>query len=332
MLLRAVLPVLGSLALLAGCQSSGWIHDEGAGDPLVGSIQDIAGQRAIDEAALLAELVDADFVLLGESPDNLDHQRLEARLVEELAGRGKPLAAVALEMIDTDQQATLVERLADGGGGGGALDELGTALRWEQRGWRAYDSYRPILAAALTAEAEIVAAGLPRGTVTAIVARGMRALPRAFAERTGLHQPLPPLLAAELDHEIASAHCGALAADLVARMAEAERARTASLADRLAAVTGRGKGVLIAGAPQVRRGWGVPWYLDRLRPGARTVSVAFVEVDRVPEMATGGAAYDYVWLTPGPGPTQDPGCAVPDDTVDQLEARSAPAAMRRMRS
>jgi uncharacterized iron-regulated protein len=219
--------------------------------------------------------------------------------------------------------------LADGNG---SLDELGGALRWEQRGWQAYDSYRPILAAARAADAEIVAAGLPRGAMTAVVARGTRTLPRAFVERTGLHQPLPPLLAAELDQEIASAHCGTLAADLVARMAEAERARTASLADRLAAVTGRGKGILIAGAPQVRRDWGVPWYLDRLRPGARTVSVAFVEVGRVPEMAIEGAAYDFVWFTPGPRPPQEPACAVPDDAIDQLEARREPIVMRRMRS
>ena len=48
--------------------------------------------------------------------------------------------------------------------------------------------------------------------------------------------------------------------------------RDAMMADRLATVAGRAGGVLIAGNGHVRTDRGVPWYLARIRPTARTVS------------------------------------------------------------
>lgn len=320
---RAVLPVLLSLVLLAGCQSTDWIHAHGQGDPLLGSIQDIAGQRAVDERTLLAELERADFVLLGGAHDNLDHHRLQARLVEALGrGGGTTLAAVAFETIETDQQTVLVEQLDRGN-----VAALGQVLHWEQPGGRpALVDYRPILQAAQDAGAEIVAAGLPMATVTAVLSEGPGALPPSFAQRTGLLQPLPPLLAAELDQKIAAAHCGELAPGLVARMADAQRARDASLADRLVTLTGHGQGVLIAGPQHVRKDWGVPWYIERLRPDARTVSIALVEVGRAAEMEVEGSAWDYVWFTTAAGPPQPEGCQDPTGFIEQLEVRRPPTA------
>ena len=122
----------------------------------------VAGQRAVDERTLLAELERADFVLLGGAHDNLDHHRLQARLVEALGrGGGTTLAAVAFETIETDQQTVLVEQLDRGN-----VAALGQVLHWEQPGGRpALVDYRPILQAAQDAGAEIVAAGLPMATV-----------------------------------------------------------------------------------------------------------------------------------------------------------------------
>jgi uncharacterized iron-regulated protein len=322
-MLRAVMSVLAVLTLACGCQSSPeWIHPYGAGHPLAGSIYDVARQSPVDEAALLAELATADFVLLGETHDNLDHHRLEARVVEALGSGERPLTAAAFEMIETDQQAVVVEQLQ---AGDDALARLGAALRWEKRGWPAFEAYRLILVNAHDAGAEIVAAGLPSATVAEVMAEGGRALPQGFAERTGLTRPLPPLLAADLGHEIATAHCGQLEAGLLTRIADAQRAKDASLADRLVTVTGRGRGVLVAGAAHVRKDWGVPWYIENLRPDARTVSIAFVEVDRAREMPTASLAYDYVWFTPAAHPPGSRGCEPAEDEADQIEARGAPA-------
>jgi uncharacterized iron-regulated protein len=57
--------------------------------------------------------------------------------------------------------------------------------------------------------------------------------------------------------------------------------------------------VLIAGNGHVRKDRGVPWYLARLRPGARSVSIGLLEVtDDMLEPAKSPLPYDYVWFTP----------------------------------
>jgi hypothetical protein len=48
----------------------------------------------------------------------------------------------------------------------------------------------------------------------------------------------------------------------------------------------------------VRKDRGVPWYLARLRPGARSVSIALLEVQDDMLKPPTGLPYDYVRLTP----------------------------------
>ena len=99
-----------------------------------------------------------------------------------------------------------------------------------------------------------------------------------MVRRTGLDQSLAPPLAASLTQELREAHCGQLPEPLIAGMFRVQRARDAMMADRLATVAGRAGGVLIAGNGHVRNDWGVPWYLARIRPTARTLSVGMIEV------------------------------------------------------
>lgn len=305
--------------LLAGCRSApDWVHPFGAANSLAGSIYDVREERFISERRLAAALGEADFVLLGESHDNLDHHRLQAHLVETLGRRRGRLAAVAFEMIETTQQPVLVEYLQ---ARPRELAGLGQALVWEQRGWPPFEAYRPIIAAALRSGAEIVAAGLPGKVAGEVVARGFEALPASFVRRTGLSLSLPPGVAAALQQEIAAVHCEDVPGELIRRLARARRAADASLADRLTTVTGRGQGVLIAGAAHVRKDWGVPWYLAHLRPEGRTASLAFVEVGLSARVAPASLAYDYVWFTPAAHPPGQNRGRQPGGPTDQLDTR-----------
>jgi hypothetical protein len=42
----------------------------------------------------------------------------------------------------------------------------------------------------------------------------------------------------------------------------------------------------------------VPWYLARLEPGARVVSIGLLEVQDELRRPPEGLPYDYVWFTP----------------------------------
>ena len=61
-------------------------------------------------------------------------------------------------------------------------------------------------------------------------------------------------------------------------MYQVQRVRAARLADRLAAASGPAGGILIAANGHVRRDRRMPWYLVHLRPAARALSIAPLEV------------------------------------------------------
>jgi hypothetical protein len=96
----------GLLLVVGGCAGRGeaWTHGNGAENPLVGTIHDVAAGRAIRERELVARLAEQEFVLVGDAAGNADHARIAARLVRELAGEGRRLAAVALGPLPSDAQ------------------------------------------------------------------------------------------------------------------------------------------------------------------------------------------------------------------------------------
>ena len=94
-------------------------------------------------------------------------------------------------------------------------------------------------------------------------------------------------------------------------MYQVQRARDAMLADRLAAASGKAGGILIAGNDQVRNDRGVPWYLARLKPAARPLSIALVEVEDDQRRPPVDLPYDYVWFARVDG-AEDPCAALGD--------------------
>jgi uncharacterized iron-regulated protein len=288
---------LAALVLVvSGCQASGpWQHDLGADHPLAGKIHQTADDRFVDQATLVADLATADFVLIGERHDNRDHHRLQAQLVRELQAASPRPRVVALEMIPGDLQLPLVEYLqAHPGDAAG----LGGALGWAGLGWPDWALYQPIAEATLAAGGELVAADLSESQKQAVFHVGPWVLQTAMVRRTGLDRQLPPPLAASLAEELRTAHCGEVPDAVVAGMYRVQRARDAMMADRLATVSGRGGGILIAGNGHVRNDRGVPWYLARIRPGARIVSVGLLEVVDEMDGVPPDLPFDYVWFTP----------------------------------
>jgi uncharacterized iron-regulated protein len=101
-----------------------------------------------------------------------------------------------------------------------------------------------------------------------------------------------------LQDELRAAHCERPPGLVVIGMMRVQRARDAMMADRLAAAAGKGGGILIAGNGHIRSDRGVPWYLARLRPGARSVSIGLLEVSDDMREPAADLPYDYVWFTP----------------------------------
>lgn len=286
---------------------------EGGDHPLTGQVYRVADGGPVSEAQLLTDAAGAEFVLIGERHDNPEHHRLQARLVAALQQRSEAPRAVAFEMIPAWRQLEIVEYLdADGDAAG-----LGEIVAWEESGWPEWAWYQPIAEAALASNAEIVAADLGAAEKRATFVQGTQAFRPAFVQRTGLGEPWPAPMMVALQDELRAAHCGQVPGAVVIGMMRVQRARDAMMADRLAAASGRGGGILIAGNGHVRKDRGVPWYLARLRPGARSLSIGLLEVQDEMLQPRADLPYDYVWFTPRVEDAGEP-CDVHDAELRRL--------------
>jgi uncharacterized iron-regulated protein len=293
------------LVVLACCRTSAtrapWQSAVGREHRLVGRIWDVAGARFVDEDAVAAQISQARYMLLGEKHDNPDHHVLQARMLRAFAAAGRR-PVVAFEMFTPSQAGALARYVTahprDAAG-------IGEAVNWEASGWPAWAMYEPIAQAALDAGLTITAANLDNERVRAVARQGVATLDATLVQRHGLDQSLPEDVRSAMAEEIRDSHCGHAPEDRIGAMIVAQRARDAQMAEAMLIASGSGGAVLIAGDGHVRNDYGVPAYVRRVDPGARTVSVALVEVDTkranaesYAERFGGRLPFDYVWFTP----------------------------------
>lgn len=316
--MRAYPPRLALALVLAalGCTSSNrahpppqpqsaparWQSQHDVDHPLVGAIVDVAARRRVSEAELTARVQAADIVLVGETHDNPDHHRLEAELLGAFS-TAHPAPAVVFEMLNRQQQPAVDASLA---AHPGDADALAQAVDWDSSGWPAWSMYRPVFEASLASRGPILAAGLDRDAAMRIAHEGVAALDPALVQAFGLAAPLPVDLQDSMRHEMSDAHCGLLPESMLDSMVLVQRARDASLAERLHEGVEGGRGaVLIAGAGHVRRDQGVPAQLMRAY-GAASLAIGLLQVSAdgaTPERYAAGfearvLPFDFVWFTP----------------------------------
>ena len=303
--LQRVVALLALLATLTGCRTgitgASWQSSIGREHRLVGRIWDVPAGRFADHATIMTRIAEARYVLLGEKHDNADHHLLQARTLRALTAAGRH-PALAFEMFTPSKADALARYLAahprDAEG-------IGEAVNWKASGWPEWAMYEPIAQAALDAGLPIVAANLDNERVRAVGRQGVAALDAAFVRRHALDQPLPVALRDAMAEDIRDSHCGHAPEERVGAMIGVQRARDAQMADALLTAPGKDGAVLIAGDGHARNDYGVPAYVRRIDPAARTVSVALVEVDAkridvesYAERFGGRLPFDYVWFTP----------------------------------
>ncbi len=314
--LRALALAPALLALHARARA--WVSRSLVDHPLVGSVWDARDRRFITRGDLDAACARADLVLIGETHDNPDHHRLQLELIEAMVGAGRK-PAVAMEQLDREHQAALDRARAEQPRDAGYVVD---AARFDRRGWH-WPFYEPIVAFALRNDLPLVAANLSRRDAFAVVERGYDALGQDVAVRLGLSQPLASAPATAIETAVRDGHCGKLPERVVPRMAAAQRARDAVMADALLA-RASGGAVLIAGNGHVRRDFGVPLQLAMRAPDRSVLAIGIVEV------ADGAAAAeDYVAPAAGAAPRLDvavftPRTERPDPCADVAPPRGAP--------
>jgi uncharacterized iron-regulated protein len=298
-----------------------WVSPLHRDHPLVGRIWDGRAGGFADEAALAAAVAGADFVLLGEVHDNVDHHLLQARLVRAALAAGRR-PALAFEMLTADQQPAVDAALARAPHD---PDALAAAVGWKESRWPDFAEYRPIFAAGLEAGLPVVAANLPRAQVKAIVSKGAAALDEPLRARLARDEPLPAEVTEALRGEMRESHCNELPEPLIDPLVLAQRARDAQMALSIVEAGAERGAILVTGNGHARTDRGVPAVLAKEAPGRKVLAVAFVEVDPDARDAASQVAdlledlgaktfpYDYAVFTPG---------AKRDDPCEGLRAKS----------
>ncbi|MDP3960842.1 MAG: ChaN family lipoprotein [Pseudorhodobacter sp.] len=233
----------------------------------------------------------ADVVVLGEVHDNPLHHVNQARALAALRPR-----ALVFEMLTPDQVARLPADRSD-------PVALEAALGWRAAGWPDFAMYHPLFIVAPAAQ--IFGGAMARADVVRAMQDGAAAVFGPDAAGYGLTAVLAAPLRAVLEAEQAQAHCGALHADLLPGMVEAQRLRDAALARAVVAALAETGGpvAVITGTGHARKDRGVPAVLAGAAPTLRVLSIGQAEAD------PGGDAPFDLWLITAPVDRGDP-CAV----------------------
>lgn len=253
-------------------------------------IMDTANGRVLSPPELLQLARQADFVLLGEIHDNPHHHRLRADFIARLAPD-----SVVVEHLEQGRQARWDEVSAAGQPIVDALSRAG----FDSAGWQ-WPTHAPLFEGLARAGVPATGGNIGRELARRLVREGPSALPASLATPLS-DAPLSATAQGALDVDLLHSHCGQLPADRIPGMRLAQRARDAAMATTLLAASGR-PAVLLAGNGHLRSDYGVPVLLKHLHPGARILSIGFIEDDRPDPDAH---LYTHVWRTAST-PRNDP--------------------------
>ncbi|HYH42702.1 MAG TPA: ChaN family lipoprotein [Burkholderiales bacterium] len=280
--------------------SRGWRASQLRDHPLVGHIWDAGLQRFVPQGTLIGALTRASFALLGEVHDNPDHHAVQAELLGAIAARNAD-RAVVFEQFDREYEPVLQRAMAKGDVD---AEAVATAVNLDRKGWN-WAFYKPLVDIALRHGMGMHAGNLSRASGAQIARQGMAVLEPVRIAALRLDSGWSDAREQALREIIALGHCGALPESAIPAMAAAQRARDATLAEALLAVT-RDGAVLIAGNGHVRRDIGVPVYLSSAAPRRPSCALGILEVDAAAlepqaylQSATPDARrYDFVFFTP----------------------------------
>jgi uncharacterized iron-regulated protein len=167
--------------------------------------------------------------------------------------------------------------------------------------------FEPLFAGALWAKMPVLPGDPVRDRIKALARGDRSALSEAELALVKASEAMPQPLVDALNEELVGSHCGLMPASAFGGLNLAQRFRDAHQARAVVdAAEANGSAFLLAGNGHVRSDRAVPWYVRRMAPGRKVVSVMLLEVQEgkadaaayLPRDPDGRSAADYVLFTP----------------------------------
>ena len=215
----------------------------------------------------------SDYVMLGETHDNIKHHEDHGWVISELNQKGLNIS-VALEMVTKDQ-ANAINNSKDR-----TTDSVMDTLEEAKIGWEYKKYYRPVFDSIVKANIKIYPADLDKPTMMKVVREGKENAPDALKTLLKNNQ-LSDEDREALKKEIEGTHCGMINDEMTKAMMLGQTIRDAAMANNLFALkNGETQAVvLISGSGHIRKDRGAPMYLKSIDKTALITSIAWLEVD-----------------------------------------------------
>lgn len=243
------------------------------------SILDLRSQTPISQEQLIAQIISADYILLGELHDNPNHHEARSRLIAAIAS--KKYAAV-VEYLPAGQSVRF---------SGSTLQSLEQA-GFSSKAWP-WKLYQPLFDAIRVSGLPLYGSNLDRSVSKAIFLGGP--IPAAM-ESDYQKSMLATAARISLENDLIDGHCGKLPTQYLEPMFRVQRLTDISMAQ---VMMRHSPAILFAGNGHIRNDYGVPQVLRSLDPSKKRVSIGFIEEDRRESIALAELAklYDFVWIT-----------------------------------
>lgn len=245
-------------------------------NPIVGKIWDNTERRFISQGQLFKEMVNYDWILLGENHETDLHHALQTEIIEQLTKQNR-LGNVAFEMANTDQQSALDSALGE--------PSNPEQLKW-QKGWP-WEWYEAPVNFALTKANRVLGTDLTR------------------------QQQMQAYMDESIDHPnelyknfmldiLYESHCGKLPKSQLGNMLRVQIARDRQMGRILKENSTDKVDLYIAGNMHVRKDAGVPFHnqLNSLSIMMLSVGDSRDPFEIVPDSYQDEAIADYVIFTP----------------------------------
>ncbi|MCF6215801.1 MAG: ChaN family lipoprotein [Emcibacter sp.] len=266
-------------------------------------IWNVAHKKFITKRDLFKQLDKSQTILLGIGQDNPRHQNHAADIVRQLL-KARPGIFVsnvernkqnAFAIFTKRHQEKVVEFDATG------LDML---LNWAVSGQAAWDIARPVFDVAMLNKLPLHALNLSRYEIGQIHRKALGGLPPDIKPDLAalLSKPVPEKLAAQITEGIAKDFCGILPPNYLEKLALIQRAQTGIFAQELIKFHERAadqKAILISSSKHIMKDLGVPYYLEKLKDQAPSISLLFLESEtKIPSPGELDIKVDFIWVTP----------------------------------
>jgi uncharacterized iron-regulated protein len=150
------------------------------GSAVEGGFFDSTAGSAVDFDRMVAAMVNADVVLLGEEHTAMDQKLVHARVLDNMAGSGGRLV-LAMEFFQRGDQAALDRWVQGEIDDRGLLEETG----WYDRGGYRWEYYRPVMEVARRHRIPVVGVNVPREIPRAVNRGGLEGLTDEQRELVG---------------------------------------------------------------------------------------------------------------------------------------------------